>query len=497
MSILLCTLWVNATAQPKKYIPKVEPCNCRFMIDSNFLKTAPVVIRADYSAPFSKIDSSFKTWCGYLIVPENRAKKTSKMIKLPFIVLESKNPDKKKDPLLFTSGGPGNSSLSWVFGAAKGDLIKDRDFIAFEQRGTRYAWPYLRVFDLDNAIKESYRKNLNKDSMVLVGVKKYKRTLEQKGIDLAGYTTDETVSDIHDLLKVLRVDSVNLYGGSYSGGLMTAVLQKDPSRVRSLVLDSPLPMFAAIDEDEPMNFNEALTVLFRYVEQDSTDKQRYGNLKERFLQYFNSIAHKTFYLRYLEKGTTDSVNIAYTKNELLAEIMNALSDNQRRKNVAFIITDMMNGNHKPYVQTFLDALFRKYQAPDGMRISVYCADQAAYHSQEVIKQLYNIHPYLTGYRINDVIKDMCDCWTTPPVKPSTKQPYYSLKPALLGDGEMDPNCNPLYMQRLKHYMPNAQSFLFLKRGHGVGGTIWNEMMREFLNNPYKKVQVSNPGVVLY
>ncbi|MVN90318.1 alpha/beta fold hydrolase [Mucilaginibacter sp. HME9299] len=467
------------------------------MIDSNFLKTAPSLVKAEYSVPFAKIDSSFRTKCGYLIVPENRSKTTSKMVKLPFIVLESKNPFKKKDPLLFTSGGPGNSSLSWIFNAARGDLIKDRDLIAFEQRGTRYAWPYLRVFDLDNAIRESYRKNLNKDSMVLVGVKKYRRTLEMKGIDLAGYTTDETVLDIHDLLKMLKIDSVNLYGGSYSGGLMTAVLQKDPSRIRSLVLDSPLPMFAAIDEDEPMNFNQSLTTLFKYVEQDSTDKQSYRNLKERFFEYFNGIARKTFYLRYLEKGTTDSVNIAYTKNELLAEIMNAMSDNQRRNDVAFIITDMINGNHKPYVKSYLDALFRKYQAPDGMRISVYCADQATYHSQDVIKQLYNIYPYLTRYRINDVIKDMCDCWPTPPVTPSTKQPYYSLKPVLMADGEMDPNCSPLYIQRLQHYMPHAQSFLFLKKGHGVGGSTWNVMMREFLNNPYKKVQVSNPDVVVY
>ena len=497
VSIILCGILGNAAAQPKKYTPKIEPCDCRFMIDSNNIKTAPDNIKASYSVPFEKIDSSFKTKCGYLIVPENRAKKTAKMIKLPFIVLESKNPNKKKDPLLFTSGGPGNSSLSWILGATKGDMIKDRDCIAFEQRGTRYAWPYLRVFDLDNAIKESYRKNLNKDSMVLVGVKRYRKTLEQKGIDLAGYTTDETVSDIHDLLKVLSIDSVNLFGGSYSGGLMTAVLQKDPSRIRSLVLDSPLPMFAAIDEDEPANFNEALKTLFAHVERDSTNKQRYGNLGERFLKYFNGIAHKTFYLRYLEKGTTDSIKIAYTKNELLSEIMSAMSDNSRRKDVAFIITDMIQGNHKPYVQTFLDALFRKYQAPDGMRISVYCADQATYHSEDVIKQLYSIYPYLTAYRINDVIKEMCDCWPTPPVKPSTKQPYYSLKPVLLGDGEMDPNCSPLYIKRLKHYMPNAQSFLFLNRGHGVGSKDWYKMMCEFLNDPYKKVQVTNADIVVY
>jgi len=464
-------------------------------MDSNFVKTAPASLKLSFSTPFEKIDSSFKTRCGYLIVPENRSKKSSRMIKLPFIVVESKNPDKRKDPLLFTAGGPGGSSLSWAIGATKSEIIKDRDCIAFEQRGTRYAIPHLRAFDLDLAIKESYRKNLNKDSMVLVGLKKYKQTLEAKGIDLSGYNTDETVSDIHDLLTVLKIDSVNLYGASYSGGLMTAVLKKAPTRIRSLVLDSPLPIFTPIDEDEPVNFNEALNVLFRHVEQDSTNRQLYGNLKQRFLDYFNGIANKTFYQSYLEKGTTDSVKIAYTKNELLAEIMNAMSNNKRRKEVAFMLTEMIRGHHQMYIQTFLDDLFRKNQAPDGMRISAYCADQSSYHSEEVVQQIYSIYPYLTGYRINDVIKSMCDCWKVPPVKATTKEPYYSLKPILLGDGEMDPNCRPIYIQRINHYMPNGQSFMFINRGHGVGSKDWYDMVLQFLNHPYKKVSPANEGIM--
>jgi pimeloyl-ACP methyl ester carboxylesterase len=495
--LILCCLVSTALAQQKGYVPRVEACNCRFLMDSSFVRIAPANLQSFFAAPFEKIDSSFKTKCGYLIVPENRVKQSSRMIKLPFIVVESKNPKKKKDPLLFTAGGPGGSSLSWAIGATKSNIIKERDCIAFEQRGTRYALPHLRAFDLDNAIKASYRKNLNKDRMVLEGVKKYKKTLERRGIDLSGYNTDETVTDIQDLLTVLKIDSVNLLGISYSGGLMTAVLQKDPSRIRSLVLDSPLPIFTLIDEDEPANFNEALNVLFRHVEQDSTNKQLYNNLKQRFLNYFNSITNKTFYQSYLEKGTTDSIKIAYTKNELLAEIMNAMSDNSRRKNVAFMLTEMIKGHHQDYIQTFLDDLFRKNQAPDGMRISVYCADQSNYHHEEVIQQLYQIYPYLTGYRINDVIKPMCDCWMVPPVKPNTKQPYYSLKPILLGDGEMDPNCRPLYIQRINHYMPNGQSFLFINRGHGVGSKEWYDMVYQFLDNPYKKILPPNASIIAY
>ncbi len=259
----------EAGAQQKSYKPVIEPCNC------------PVTV-----------DSSIKARCGYLVVPENRKKHNGKTIKLPFIIALSPNPHKKKDPVLYTAGGPGGSSLRWARGASQHAIIKDRDCIAFEQRGTYFAQPRLWTNDIIAAIRESYRKNLDKDSMVLVGVQRCKKALEAQGIDLSGYNTDETVADIHDLLTTLGIDSVNLLGGSYSGGLMLAVLQHDPSRIRSLVLDSPLPTFVPIDEDEPANFNEALTIMFRRCEKDSADKALYGNLQQRFRDYFTAIGKK-------------------------------------------------------------------------------------------------------------------------------------------------------------------------------------------------------------
>jgi len=445
LPILLCPLTV-AAQEKNSYTPVIEPGAC------------PI-----------KIDSSFATRCGYLLVPENRNKRNTATIRLPFIVLRSKNPNKKNDPLLFTSGGPGNSSLAWIAGMTKSSVIATRDCIAFEQRGTRYAIPYLRLFDLDTAIKQSYRRNLPKDSMYLVGIQHYKKNLEAKGIDLAGYNSDETVADIDDLLMTLGIDSVNLFGGSYSGGLMMAVLQKDPARVRSLVLDSPLPMFSPVDEDEPAHFNEALRVLSSYCERDSADRERYGNLFEKFRDYFTAIKDQVFYMPYLEKGAADSIQVQYNKNDLLDQIENGLFNQKAIKDVPFMITEMIRGNHRPYIQNRLNNIFLKNIAPDGMRISVYCADQAAYHNENILHQLYQLYPYMEGYHINDVYQPVCDCWNVPPLNPRTKQAFYSSKPVLLADGAMDPACCPLYIDMIHHYFPNSQRLLFLQRSHGVGG----------------------------
>jgi pimeloyl-ACP methyl ester carboxylesterase len=411
--------------------------------------------------------------------------------------VRSKNPDKKKDPVLFTSGGPGNSSLAWAQGIARSTLIETRDCIAFEQRGTRYAIPYLRNFELDSAWHEAYRNNLSKDSMTIEGVKRYKKRLLTRGIDLEGYNSDQTVNDIVDLLTLLHIDSVNLTGGSYSGGLMMAVAQKAPSLVRSLVLDSPLPTFTAIDEDEPVNFNEALHILFEHCAADSSNHELYTGLEQRFRDYFTSIIGKNFYLPIQERPGAPMTQVAYTKNELLQVIVSTMFDASRIKDVPYLITRLIAGDHEQYVRPYLERVMTRYTAPDGMRMSVYCADQTAYHDEKIIAQLYEIYPYMKGYRINDVYKAMCDCLNLPAIEKTSKQPFYSNIPALIGDGEMDPACRPLYMAEIRHYLPNSQCFLFLNRSHGVGGKDFFQLSQQFIDHPYITLQEPNSLIKKY
>lgn len=276
-----------------------------------------------------------------------------------------------------------------------------------------------------------------------------------------------------------------------------AVLQKDPAKIRSLVLDSPLPPFVPIDEDEPANFNEALSILLKRCARDSGDKTLYGDIQEKFNHYFTSINGKKFRINYTEPGTPAPLSVEYTSNELINMLVNALYDNSKWKEIPSMILDMINGNHQPYVKETLDGVFGN-NVPSGMRISVYCADQTAYHDEAVLKQLYDIYPWMRGYHINDVYREMCDCWRAPPINARTKQPFYSNIPVLLADGEMDPACRPLYIDMIHHYMPNSQRLLFKNRAHVVmGGSIGNAIVRNFLNDPFSRIETREKDIIVY
>ncbi|MBS0031751.1 hypothetical protein ACTJJ0_32465 [Chitinophaga sp. 22321] len=46
-------------------------------------------------------------------------------------------------------------------------------------------------------------------------------------------------------------------------------------------------------------------------------------------------------------------------------------------------------------------------------------------------------------------------------------------------------------------MPNSQRLLFTNRGHGVGSLDFQQFMRLFLNDPYKKVVSVKSDIIVY
>ena len=414
-------------------IPRIEPTDCIY-----------------------KADSPLKTRCGLLIVPEDRHHPQGRTIKLPFIYVESNNPNKSPDPVLYTGGGPGVSSLHPVTSIARRSLLHDRDYIAFEQRGTHFAQPNLECEGEGNAIQSAYLEHRPIDNAVLSSVRRCRQKLTSEGIDLSAYNTDESAADIEDLRRLLHIDSLNLMGISYSGGLMMAVLQKFPEHIRSLILDSPLPEFVNIDEQEVANFNEALTSVL-----ESSD----DNLLDRFHSYFSGLDGKVFTINYrLKDGKT--VTLSYGRSELLSVLHDKVEDYDGIKHLPQTISDMIAGQQEPYIKPYFDGVFSGNGSISGMRLSVYCSDKMAFEDPTTIKQQEAVLPWLAGYHVNDVYGAVCDAWQVKPIEQATKKPYYSNVPVLLGAGGLDDACRPLYNDLIHHYFPSSQRLLFTKRVHG-------------------------------
>ena len=77
--------------------------------------------------------------------------------------------------------------------------------------------------------------------------------MRKTGIDLNSYTTNQIAADINDLMNVLEIEEYNLLTMSYSTKIGQVLLRDYPDKIRSVVMDSPLPLEVNYDEESVSN----------------------------------------------------------------------------------------------------------------------------------------------------------------------------------------------------------------------------------------------------
>ena len=215
---------------------------------------------------------------GYLEVLENRQNPNSRTIEIPVYIFKSRSETPKKDPIIYTVGGPGFTTMPTAQYMNYYKYLDDRDFILVEQRGNYYAKPHLDCPEWSQAIYESNQPNFdsaNYDILFEQSAKSCKERLEQQGIDLNGYNTNEIASDINDLVSVLGIDEYNLLTISYSTKIAQVLMRDYPKKIRSVVMDSPLPLEVNYDEESVKNLLASVMTLISDCESDKKCNSAY------------------------------------------------------------------------------------------------------------------------------------------------------------------------------------------------------------------------------
>jgi pimeloyl-ACP methyl ester carboxylesterase len=234
------------------------------------------------SGPLAQDD---KAECGILSVPENRSGENSRAIHLPVVILHSRASGAPRDAVLFMTGGPGLSSISGAPTSRDVIFTEDRDYVVLEQRGAPNAAPALTCPEMaapKSEIAAGRLKGALADKALAAAAGSCRNRLVSEGADLAGYTSAETAADIEDLRKALGYDQWDLYGISYSTRLMLTVVRDYPNSVRSMVLDSVLPLEVNFEEASAANMIRALNVVFDQCAVSPGCAHSYGDVRKKF-----------------------------------------------------------------------------------------------------------------------------------------------------------------------------------------------------------------------
>ena len=172
---------------------------------------------------------------GRLMVPEHRGVPGSRSIPIGFLRLRSRAPSPRA-PLFFLNGGPGSPAVTrnprgldfWT------PFLDVCDVVLIDQRGTRDS---LLQWDWDGPPPLHYFVSV--DSANRHEAEMHRRALaafNTHHVDLAGYTTVESATDLDELRVALGFEKVSLLGFSYGTHLACAYLRRYGSRVENALL---------------------------------------------------------------------------------------------------------------------------------------------------------------------------------------------------------------------------------------------------------------------
>jgi pimeloyl-ACP methyl ester carboxylesterase len=446
-------------------------------------------------APPVKVKEGQAYTFGYLQVPENRNKANSNTIQLPVYIFKSRSKTPKPDPVIYLVGGPGSSIMGAVPYMNYYQYLDDRDFILLEQRGTTYAQPHLACPEWAEAVFQSRlpgRTAEQSDSLFRQAALDCRDRLLAEDIDLNGYNTREIAADVEALRQVLNIEQYNLLTLSYGTKIAQTLLRDYPEGIRSVVMDSPLPLEVNYDEESVGNLLESWELIFRDCQKDPECKKAFPDLKERFFQFLEEKTNRPQALTVTNPDTGEEETFYLRGKDIF--LLLSPGSTYEVAGVPGEVHKVLTGDWST-IEEMLASLFEGpgNGAGMGMRLSVWCAEEMPFNNRKKVEEESKAYPAIKGLSPAVFQPEICDLWGVKSVPSKENQAVKSDVPVLLISGEYDNETPVKWAQQMQQNLSNSHHLIF-KGWHHTPTTYWNNpcgmnAANAFFNNPSKKPEL--------
>jgi pimeloyl-ACP methyl ester carboxylesterase len=435
-----------------------------------------------------QVPPGYEVECMNLTVPEDRSQPDGPLIRLHVARLKSTSPDPAPDPVIHLYGGPGGSLLdnvSFYLNAGGDEILKSRDYILFNQRGTRYAEPFLDCPGSFELYWEGSQKGLSKSERQAEEIDfllACHQDLIDQGINLAAYNSSENAADVNDLRALLGYEQVNLYGVSYGARLALTVMRDFPEIVRGAIIDSGYPMEIFISTEFALSAARAFDLIFDSCEADPVCQRTYPDLET------------TFY-RVIDKLNDQPVSVTISQGEVFIkgdDIQNltfgSLYTFYGSDGVSWIpwmITTADEGKLDELTSAF-EIMFTEDNLSEGMYYSIICREEVPPNSYETAQELAtNLPSQVQDHYVSPVLFKVCDTWASGQADSTEKETLVSNLPALILTGQYDPITPPPYNKQIADSLTNSFFYEIPGIGHGAmrGDECALEIALQFLDDP--------------
>jgi pimeloyl-ACP methyl ester carboxylesterase len=404
--------------------------------------------------------------CGVLTVPERHERPDGRKVRLSVATLASRSPSPAPDPLLILVGGPGDSGLAAVEGFLTSSARDTHTIIFVDQRGTGASTPNLACPELDARVLPELGARPGDAGALearLDATRACRARLVDEGVDLAAYTSAQSAADIADLRLALDIPEWNVQGTSYGTRLALTLLRDHPQGIRTLVLDSTVPL--QVDERDELrpNAQRAFDELFAGCAAAPRCRAAYGDLEDRAANLVRRLQTEPVTATATDPTTGAPVTVVLDGDRLVSSLFGGLYATDLLPVLPSLIAAADNGDVPAVVQAIVSETRERLDSfSRGMNLSVVCGEEMPFSTRDAgAAELFGLTPEL-----DVLVPEQCDVWNVPAAHPVESQPVRGPVPTLIVAGEYDPVTPPAWGRLAAETLPASFFVEFPGQGHG-------------------------------
>jgi pimeloyl-ACP methyl ester carboxylesterase len=405
--------------------------------------------------------------CGTLIVPEGRLTGNGRTVSVRFVVIPATGPGRSPDPVVWFSGGPGDSAvagISWELPMLR-NLNMHRDLVFIDQRGTGGSNPLIcRAFPSTLADKQALRASVSSCLAHLHG-------------DLRFYTTAMFADDVDQVLAALHYAKANLIGASYGATAEQVFLLRHPGRVRTMTLLSGTLLNIPLFERFPRNAQLALGYVLVDCESQPTCHHTFPHLAADWAALWASLGTAPWVVPASQSPTGKTLRL---DQDALASKIHELLVTGNLGPIPVVVHTLGAAKNKAAALVSVVKAFQAsgWASPSGgpnltMGYPIQCGELGAARRPQSLSSQHASFEYRTDLQTAQWWQYVCPLIPKPSAAAvGHQQLAMSRLPVLAFNGQADPQDPPRNMSGAQEFWPNSRELVVPGQGHDINGDIW-------------------------
>jgi pimeloyl-ACP methyl ester carboxylesterase len=390
--------------------------------------------------------------CGYLVVPEDRSQPSDRTIKNFVAIIPAQSARPAPDPVVYMGSGPGGIAIFEVAGLVDGGVNRNQDLVVMNQRGQFLSIPALTCAPIDDFDRRLLSLRFYSESTKRIHLRataECHRELIATGADLPSYNSSENAADFADLRTVLKFPEWNVLGVSYGTDLAQMYVRDHPEGIRSIVLDSVIPITITIAEywqSTRAGFND----LFRACAAEAACNAAHPHLETTVTDLVNMLEAEPLMTTMSDPATGEELKIVLDGGALIDWLRDQSRTNTALTRIPDLLDQLAQGRSQALAAI---AMYRIQLAPPskpgtpstsfGLAYGVTCRENFSTHEDiiEAGRQAFPLYPAsVQDQAVSTWAYTNDDCrrvWKVPVAPAEVRQPLVSSIPTLLISGSFD------------------------------------------------------------